>query len=91
MLDTPLYEEFFLNTLQETLKKVNVDYNTIIGIVRKDYDRYGEKIKNEYSIECKIIEDKFIGGLILENENVLIDNTLKNAIEEKVNKRNRGE
>ncbi len=88
MLDTSLYEDFFFYTLKETLEKVNITHNTIIGIIKKDYDRYSEKIKIKYGIECKIIEDKFIGGLILENKNVFIDNTLKNSIEENVNKRN---
>ena len=91
MLDTPLYEEFFFNTLEETLEKVNIDNNTIIGVVKEDYNRYSENIEIKYNVKCKIIDDKFIGGLILENKNVLIDNTLKNAIEENVNKRNWGE
>lgn len=88
MLDTPQYEEFFENTLKETLKRVNVENDIVIGLVNKDYNKYSKKIESSYGIKCKIIEDKFIGGLILENKNVIIDNTLKNAIEEKVNKKN---
>lgn len=88
MLDTKLYEEFFFNTLKETLEKVNIDNNTIIGVIKKDYDRYSENIEIKYNVKCKIIDDKFIGGLILENKNVLIDNTLKNAIEENVKQKN---
>lgn len=88
MLDTKLYEEFFFTTLNETLEMVNIDNNTVIGVIKKDYDRYSINIQTKYGLECKIIDDKFIGGLILENKNVLIDNTLKNAIEEKVNSYN---
>lgn len=88
MLDTKLYEEFFFTTLNETLEMVNIDNNTVIGVIKKDYDRYSISIQTEYGLKCKIIDDKFIGGLILENKNVLIDNTLKNAIEEKVNSYN---
>ena len=88
MLDIKLYEEFFFNTLKETLEKVNIDNNTIIGVIKKDYDRYSENIEIKYNVKCKIIDDKFIGGLILENKNVLIDNTLKNAIEENVKQKN---
>lgn len=88
MLDTKLYEEFFFTTLNETLEMVNIDNNTVIGVIKKDYDRYSISIQTKYSLKCKIIDDKFIGGLILENKNVLIDNTLKNAIEEKVNSYN---
>lgn len=88
MLDTKLYEEFFFTTLNETLEKVNIDNDTIIGVIKKDYDRYSISIQTKYGLKCKIIDDKFIGGLILENKNILIDNTLKNAIEEKVNSYN---
>lgn len=89
LLDSKIYDEYFWNTVKEVLSSVDASKSRI-GLVKKDFDRYKNRLSEEYFIECVQIDDKFIGGVIVENENILIDSTLKNAIEEEIRKKNLG-
>lgn len=89
LLDTSFYEEYFINMIKKILP--NIDYSkSKIGLVKKDYEKYSSILKKEYGIDCIQIDNKYIGGIIVENENILIDSTLKNAIEEEIRKKDLG-
>jgi len=89
LLETPFYEEYFIDMLKKVLPKI--DYSkSKIGLVKRDYEKYSNILKQEYGINCIQIESKYIGGIMVENENILIDSTLKNAIEEEIRKKDLG-
>lgn len=68
------------------LKKIENKEDTSIGITKFDIEKYKSIIISKYNIEIKEIEDKYIGGCILENikQGIFIDNTLLNKIDEKL-------
>ena len=80
------YETFLLKSIDEGLSKIEKENDTCIGITKLDFERYNELITNKYNIKIKEIEEKYIGGCILENTNqgIFIDNTLLNRIDEKL-------
>ena len=80
------YENFLLKSIDEGLAKIEKENDTCIGITKLDFERYNELITNKYNIKIKEIEEKYIGGCILENTNqgIFIDNTLLNRIDEKL-------
>ena len=49
-------------------------------------NKYENFLKQKYDVQIKVINDKYIGGCILENENqgIFIDNTLLNSINENI-------
>lgn len=49
-------------------------------------EKYQLNLTKKYNVKLKQIDDKYIGGCIIENEaqGVFIDNTLLNKIEEKL-------
>lgn len=83
---TSEYEDFFMKKVEESIQKLENTEHAILGIVKQDEERYGKQIRKKYQIEVKIIEDKYIGGCILEDEmaGLAIDNTIQNSIDEKL-------
>ncbi len=59
---------------------------TCIGLTKQDLEKYKPMLDTKYNVKLKQIDDKYIGGCIIENEaqGVFIDNTLLNKIEEKL-------
>ena len=82
----PEYESFLMKRIEESIQKLENTNHAILGIVKQDEERYGNKIREKYQIEIKIIDDKFIGGCLLEDEmaGLAIDDTIQNSIDEKL-------
>ena len=80
--NTPEYEEFLFHKIDEVLQKVQNKENSILSIVNKDIPYFADKIKEKYNISVKNIDDKYIGGCILEDvvQGIYIDNTIENSI-----------
>ena len=80
------YKEILLSTIEEAMKKIENNQNTNIGITKNDMEKYGSLIYERYNSNISQIEDKYIGGCILKNEEqgIIIDNTLLNKINEKL-------
>lgn len=78
------YEEFLMLKIEEAIQKNNNTTNSILGIIEKDIQRFSDKIIQKYNIKLKTIDDKYIGGCILEDntQGIYIDNTISNCIEE---------
>ena len=83
----PEYEEFLNKRIMEVTEKVSNSENSFLSLVSKDNEKYGNKIREKYGVEIKIMEDKYIGGCILEDkiEGLYIDNTIENSINENLN------
>lgn len=78
------YEEFLMLKIDEVIQKNKNTTNSTLGIIEKDMQRFSDKIIKKYNIELKTIDDKYIGGCILEDntQGIYIDNTINNGIEE---------
>ena len=82
--DTEDYKNFLMTRIDEVIKKNPNIENSILGIVSKDNEKFADKIIQKYHIELKNIDDKYIGGCILEDsvQGIYIDNTISNSIDE---------
>lgn len=78
------YENFLMTKINEVIQKNPNNESSILGIVRKDNEKFADKIIQKYQINLKIIDDKYIGGCILEDsiQGIYIDNTISNSIDE---------
>lgn len=79
------YQFFFIKSIEDGISKFD-DMNDIsIGITKTDMEKY-KHMAQKYSSKLKEINEKYIGGCILENEKqgMFIDNTLKNCIDERL-------
>lgn len=83
-VDSDKYEDFLFKTIKKSAKQFDDKKDIVIGITKKDKEKFENKIKELYSCEIKIIEPSYIGGCMMQNKNMCIDNTLKNTIEEKM-------
>lgn len=86
---TPEYETFLYTKIEQTIQKLENRNTAMLGLLAFDNQKYGEKIRQKYQMEIKIIEDSYIGGCILEDKTVgiYIDNTLAGSIQESVETR----
>lgn len=68
------------------LTKIDDKAETYIGLTKADIEKYSDILIAKYNLQLKEIDNKFIGGCILENEpqGIVIDNTLLNKIDEKL-------
>jgi len=89
MMDLDIYEEYFWNLVKDILPKIDIK-NSKIGLVKKDFERFSKKLSDEYFANCMIIDDSYIGGIIVESQEIFIDSTIKNSIEEEVRKKDLG-
>ena len=80
------YEKFLFQSIDQGFSKMDTFKGTCIGITKKDIEKYQKNISQKYNLNIKEIEDKYIGGCILENneQGIIIDNTLLNMIEERL-------
>lgn len=80
------YENYLINNIDITLKNIQNHENATIFITEKDYKKYGEFIKNKYNLNIETMDNDNIGGIIIVDKfsKISIDNTMKNAIEEKI-------
>lgn len=78
------YKNFLITKIDEVIQKNPNTENSILGIVNKDNERFAGTIIEKYNITLKIIDDKYIGGCILEDsiQGIYIDNTISNSIDE---------
>ena len=82
--ETQEYRKFFMTKVDEVVAKVQDTSNSSLKILSKDNEKYGDEIRQKYNVNIQIIEDKYIGGCILEDnvQGLYIDNTLQNSVEE---------
>lgn len=88
-VSTEEYKQYFLNTLENTLKGIDAGSYYII-LISKDYEKFKgeiEAIYNKYpdrKVEIKISEEDFMGGIVLKDKEgkFKIDNSIYSKIEE---------
>lgn len=80
------YLEFFINCISSSIGKLINKNDIVICVTQKDKDRFFNEINN-FSYNIQIIDDSFIGGCILKNENEIIDNTILTNLKEKIHER----
>lgn len=80
------YKSFLMNRIEETLQKLEDTNHSILRILKVDDEKYGDEIRQKYKLDIEIIEDKYIGGCILEDkvQGLYIDHTILNSINEKM-------
>ena len=84
--NTEEYKIFFMQKLDESFQKLKQKENALVGILEKDNQKFREAILRKYPVSIFIMDDKYIGGCIVENkqEGIYIDNTILNSINEKL-------
>lgn len=85
-VDSNEYEEYLIRNINATLRNLKNHDNCLIYITEKDYEKYNEIVKSKFNLKIEKMENKNIGGTIIVNNEakISIDNTIKNAIEEKL-------
>ena len=82
------YKTYLFNSIDSVLKKSNGSSNISIGITSKDYTKYKAEIKKSKKVNLNEINDCYIGGCILKSDEIYINNTLLNNLEEKMMQEN---
>lgn len=85
-VDSKEYEEYLMKNINCTLKKLKNQSMVLIYVTEKDYEKYGQKIKEKFNLKIEKMENENIGGTIVVDNysKISIDNTIKNSIEEKI-------
>lgn len=88
-ISSRFYKKYLTENISNTLKRLesNSDSEYIVFVTKRDFDKYGKALISKYnSVKLDKIEDEYLGGCrVLDSTNkVLIDNTLKNIIEEQI-------
>lgn len=78
------YENFLFNCVDSAIKNSKGSSNVSIGITQKDLQKYESNLKQKYNIDFNEINNCYIGGCILKSNEIYIDNTLLNSLEEKM-------
>lgn len=78
------YIDFLRKTVNEAISVIGDNSLCTIGITKKDLDAYEHELRLYYKINFIQIDNKYIGGCILENKEkgIYIDNTMLNIINE---------
>ena len=81
------YLHFLQENIKNALQNITQKQGTTIGITKKDIEKYKNSINEKFGLELITIDDKYIGGCILENkmQGIYIDNTILNSVNEKLN------
>ena len=91
-VDTEQYAQYLENNIREAMMLAKEEKNNEITILltERDCDRYQDKIMQLFQVEVASVGDEYIGGCICKNHtnHVYIDNTLKNSIEEEMERMN---
>lgn len=74
------YVDYLQKNIEKTLSKFRNKQNLTIYVISKDVEKISDMYEN-----IKAIEDKYIGGCIIENDNQRVNNTLLENLEEKIN------
>ena len=83
------YKEYLFKNISDTLRKVHSENSFCkVCIVERDYYQFKNEILNVFNIELDKIDNINIGGCIAENRNakISVNNTIKNNLEENINK-----
>lgn len=80
------YISFLIKSINEGLLVFEQKQGTTIGLTKKDIEKFQNVINEKFNLKIKQIDDKYIGGCILENElqGLYIDNTILNSVSEKI-------
>lgn len=78
------YKNYLFNCIDNTLSSSKGSSNVSVGITSRDFEKYGDEIKSTKNIEINEINNCYIGGCILKSDEIYIDNTLLNSLEEKM-------
>lgn len=80
----PNYIEFLKKNINEAVSVIEFDDVRTIGITKRDFDLYKNDLREVYNVRFNQIDDKYIGGCIIENKEkaIYIDNTILNIINE---------
>lgn len=78
------YKSFLFDSIDNVLLKSKGSSNITIGITSKDYERFKDEIKASKNVDVIEINNCYIGGCILKSNEIFIDNTLLNNLEEKM-------
>lgn len=84
--DSTSYRIFLQQSIKDALKNIVNIPGTTIGITEKDIEKYGSIINGQYGLEIIPIDEKYVGGCIIENkiQGIYIDNTILNSVNEKI-------
>lgn len=82
---TPEYKAFLLSRIEEVIEKLENTENSVLRLLQEDYEKYGDEISQKYHVKIETIEDKYIGGCILEDkvQGIYLDHTIQNSMDEK--------
>lgn len=84
-INTENYKKFLLNNVTQVLQSCGLNNDIILYLTQRDFNKYGAEIKVAFNYNIEIMDDSNLGGAIGETKNVLVDNSLKNLIEESIN------
>lgn len=82
--ETEEYKNYLFRNISKAINCLENKDNTLIGLVSRDIEKYKDELSQKFNIEITQIEDSYIGGCIIKTDSVIIDNSLKNNIEEKM-------
>lgn len=78
------YRNFLFNCIDSTIKNSKGSSNVSIGITQKDLEKFENELKKRFNVDFNEINNCYIGGCILKSNEIYIDNTLLNSLEEKM-------
>ena len=84
--DSNDYLPFLIENIKNALQNITQKQGTTIGITKKDIEKNKNTINEKFGLELITIDDKYIGGCILENkiQGIYIDNTILNSVNQKL-------
>ena len=82
--ETEEYKKFLFSSISKAIKYLENNDNIEIGLVSKDIEKYQDELKKIYKYSIIEIDSSNIGGCIIKTNSVIINNSLKNNIEEKM-------
>ncbi len=80
------YLEFLINSITNAMNKIENKNEIIVYITKNDKDRFESELKR-FSNNIEIIDDYYIGGCIIKNNNEIIDNTILMNLKERIHER----
>ena len=78
------YSNFLFNCVDNAIKNSKGSSNVSVGITQKDLNKFEADLKKQYDVDFNEINNCYIGGCILKSNEIYIDNTLLNSLEEKM-------
>ncbi len=79
--DSKEYKKYLIKNIEKTLN--NIDKG-IIYITEKDFKKFKDELEKLFNTKIDKIDDTNIGGCMVVNNKISVDNTIKNNIEEKL-------